>query len=443
LKDDLERRPSLMGHLVFLKARMATALLAMSALTFIFLVGVNVAFRAVFGSALLDLIFNAGNYIGEMVGEITGKFTFGSGLSLNALLPLQENWDFTHLQQDLQDIYWAINTLINEVTQGVQWNLAATSWLEPYTLGGLAFLTGMFMLFEWFIGPSVAAKSLSLKYVASEEAPWLHSVVEELSRKSGIPKPKIAVAPYPVPNACVFGRTIRGATLAVTEGLLENLNADEVKAVISHELGHLRHKDCIVLTLLNAIPTLCFIIATFTMSGLRLSYRPYSKRSGGILAIILFVIGLIAMATYIVTLLVVRYLSRMREFYADVYAAYLTHPSYMKSALAKIAYGLSTRPMEVHGARAFFVEDPATASKEIGEIISKMDEYDLNKDGVLDEKELQLAMEKEAEKVSRWNKFNMLFSTHPPTFKRILLLSLIEKELRLGRFTKENIYKYI
>ena len=93
-----------MGHLVFLKARMATALLAMSALTFIFLVGVNVAFRAVFGSALLDLIFNAGNYIGEMVGEITGKFTFGSGLSLNALLPLQENWDFTHLQQDLQDI---------------------------------------------------------------------------------------------------------------------------------------------------------------------------------------------------------------------------------------------------------------------------------------------------------------------------------------------------
>jgi Zn-dependent protease with chaperone function len=135
-------------------------------------------------------------------------------------------------------------------------------------------------------------------------------------------------------------------------------------------------------------------------------------------------------------------LSRLREHYADAYSAYLTgSPRELESALTKITYGLSLSPKPPSGARTFYIGDPAMAKMEFQDIISKKQEYDLDKDGVLDERELELAMEKEAK--NTWVKVNTLFATHPPTFKRILLLREIEKEMDTGKFTSSNIYARI
>ncbi|MEM2983799.1 MAG: hypothetical protein QXL24_01145, partial [Candidatus Jordarchaeaceae archaeon] len=124
-------------------------------------------------------------------------------------------------------------------------------------------------------------------------------------------------------------------------------------------------------------------------------------------------------------------------------SAYVTeNPRALKSALTKIAYGLSLNPAETHGARAFFIEDPANASSQIRRIVERASEYDLDKDGTLDEKELEMAMEAEAKR-TKWNSLNNLFSTHPPTYKRILLLSIIDREMSSAKYSAKNIYKKV
>jgi Zn-dependent protease with chaperone function len=135
-------------------------------------------------------------------------------------------------------------------------------------------------------------------------------------------------------------------------------------------------------------------------------------------------------------------LSRLREHYADAYSAYVTgSPRELESALAKITYGLSISPKAPEGARAFYIEDPALAKQEVQSIMDKKDEYDLDHDGVLDQRELELAMEKESK--STWVKMNSLFATHPPTFKRILLLKEIEQEMTTGNYSNDKMYTHV
>lgn len=156
----------------------------------------------------------------------------------------------------------------------------------------------------------------------------------------------------------------------------------------------------------------------------------------------LVVVGVISYVVYIVSLLCVMRLSRLREHYADAYSAYLTSsPRNLESALTKITYGLSLSPKPPSGARAFYIGDPAMAKLEISEIMEKKQEYDLDHDGVLDERELELAMEKEAK--STWSKINTWFSTHPPTFKRVLMLKEIENEMTSGTYTGDRVYAHV
>ncbi len=253
--------------------------------------------------------------------------------------------------------------------------------------------------------------------------------------------PKLAIVPDNTPNAFVFGRTAKDATLAVHEGLLMNLNHEEIKGVIGHELGHIKHKDYIVMTVLSAMPLLAYLIAWGTWEAGRWAPASRKKEEGSIKAAF-FSIAIISYIVYIISLLCVMGLSRMREHYADAYSAYLTgSPRSLQSALAKITYGLSLSPKPPSGVRAFYIGDPAMAKLEISSIMDKKAEYDLDKDGVLDERELELAMEKEAK--STWAKINTWFSTHPPTFKRILLLREIEQEMESGRYTSDRVYAYI
>lgn len=303
------------------------------------------------------------------------------------------------------------------------------------TLVGSFVLAFIFLGIQFLISPSIVAMSTRLHYLSEGEYPWLENTVKELAAGSEVPMPRLAVVPNPTPNAFVFGNSTSRMTLAVHEGLLRQLNEDEIRGVIAHELGHIRHRDSIVMTFLSAIPLLAYMIARSTMyigTGGR-----DRDRGAGYIALA----GVVAMIVYFAAQLLVLRLSRLREHFADAYSGYLTgSPRSLESALTKIAYGLSLRPEDLHGARALYISDPALARSEVEGILEKRSEYDLDHDGVLDERELGLAMEKEAK--STWRGLNEAFSTHPPTYKRILLLRQIESEI--GHGTDEHrIYKRI
>jgi heat shock protein HtpX len=300
--------------------------------------------------------------------------------------------------------------------------------------------SGLFILFQYAIGPAIVAATSRLKYVKPGESPWLESTVKELAEKSGLPMPKLAIVPNNTPNAFTFGRSTSGATLAVHEGLLQQLNESEVKGVIAHELGHIKHKDYIVMTVLSALPLMAYWVAQICFrAGWFSGGRRDSKDNSGAALII---IGILSFVVYIITFLIVMRLSRLREHYADAYSAYVTgKPNALESALAKITYGLSISPKATSGPQAFYIEDPGMAKQEVAKIMENKNQYDLDRDGVLDERELQLAMEKESK--STWAQMNSLFATHPPTFKRILLLKEIEQEMATGNYSDEKVYSHV
>ena len=307
-------------------------------------------------------------------------------------------------------------------------------------LGG----TALFILFEYAIGPVIVSATTHLQYVKPGENPWLENAVKDLAAKSGIPMPKLAIVPNPTPNAFTYGRTSSSAVLAVHEGLLRNLNEDEVRGVIAHELGHIKHKDYIVMTVLAALPLLAYLVAQVAFNAAWFSGGASTRRGKdqGNAGIVLIAVGAISFIVYIVSFLAVMRLSRLREHYADSYSAYLTeNPRSLESALTKITYGLSIAPKASAEARSFYIEDPAMAKQEVAMIMEKKDEYDLDHDGVLDERELEQAMEKEAK--STWNQLNSLFATHPPTFKRILLLREIENEMNTGKYSNDRMYAHV
>lgn len=313
--------------------------------------------------------------------------------------------------------------------------------LDPVTgllvaLGGSA----LFILFQYAVGPAIVAASTRLQYLKPGDNPWLENTVKELADKSGLPMPRLAIVPNNTPNAFTFGRTTSGATLAVHEGLLKQLNEEEVKGVIAHELGHVKHKDYIVMTVLSALPLIAYFVAQITLRAGAFSGGGRRDRDNSGAALI--IIGVLSFIIYIITFLIIMRLSRLREHYADAYSAYVTgSPRELESALAKITYGLSISPKAPEGVRAFYIEDPGVARQEVQEIMDHKDEYDLDHDGVLDERELELAMEKEAK--STWSQMNSLFATHPPTFKRILLLKEIEEEMNTGKYSSDKMYAHV
>jgi len=305
-------------------------------------------------------------------------------------------------------------------------------------LSGIA----LFILFQYLVGPTIVAATARLHYLKPGENPWLESTVRELAEKSGVPMPKVATVPNNSPNAFVFGRSASSATLAVHDGLLRSLNEDEVRGVIAHELGHVKHRDFIVMTVLSALPLIAYLIAQVAFrAGVFSSYSRGRNKEGNA-GVALIAVGVVSFVVYIITFLAVMRLSRLREHYADAYSAYLTgSPRSLESGLAKITYGLSISPKAPEGARAFYIGDPAQAKQEISEIMENKNDYDLDRDGVLDERELELAMEKESK--STWNQLNSLFATHPPTFKRILLLREIENEMETGKYTIDRVYAHV
>ncbi|MFO7618276.1 MAG: zinc metalloprotease HtpX [Thermoplasmata archaeon] len=328
-------------------------------------------------------------------------------------------------------IFGMLFALLIVISTLIQWYMAGAFIPFWFQIIVIIFITTLFVLFQWAISPGIIRWSSRLRYLKPGENPFLENAVRELCQKSGVPMPALAVSPDRSPNAFVFGRSKNSATLAVHVGLLEQLNKDEIKGVLAHEIGHIKHNDMAIMTVVSVVPILAYMLARSVLwSG-----GGRSRNSGG--AII--VAALIGFAVYVISQLMILRLSRQREFYADAFSAVATNdPHSLSSALAKITYGLSISKDQPGAARSFYIGDPLSAKKEIGSIMQNKNRYDLDGDGVLDEKELMLAMEEEAKR----RRHSEVASTHPSTFKRIQNLKEMEKDLKHGGIGGD-IYKRI
>jgi heat shock protein HtpX len=277
------------------------------------------------------------------------------------------------------------------------------------------FLIGMaagIVLIQYVIGPKIVEWSMKVKYVSEQEYPRLHQMVTELTEKAGLPnKPKVGISQLPIPNAFAFGRTKRGSRVCVTKGLLDLLSEDELKAVLGHELSHIKHRDVAVITMLSVIPMVCYMIyISFLWGGMGRRDRD----SGGAIAI-----GMLALVVYFITNLLVMYGSRIREYYADQGSAELgNQPHYLATALYKLTVSTARTPKQAlkqtQGMKAFFINDPSRAMYEVREL----KDIDMDMSGTIDQNELMMLSTKKIS-LKTSDKLVEVLSTHPNVVKRI------------------------
>ncbi|MCM8788010.1 MAG: M48 family metalloprotease, partial [Candidatus Omnitrophica bacterium] len=119
-------------------------------------------------------------------------------------------------------------------------------------------LAFVMIFIQYLIGPQLVQMLMRVKYIRKEEYPQLYEMIEDLARKANIPTPKVGISYINVPNAFAFGRNLRDGRICVTKGILELLNQEELKAVLGHEMAHLKNRDVLFITLLSVIPLVMY-----------------------------------------------------------------------------------------------------------------------------------------------------------------------------------------
>ncbi len=315
------------------------------------------------------------------------------------------------------------------------WSLQLRMWLLVTLLFGLIYSlvviigagllhTGSFsfyliiaivmMFVQYMLGPKMVEWSMRVKYLKRQDNPRLFQMVEALSMRANIPMPKLGVAQIDIPNAFAFGRSLKDGRVCVTSGILNLLDEEELKAVLGHELSHLKNHDVLTITLLSVIPMVMYNIAwQFLFYG-----RRRDSRGGNTV-----LIGLAAFIFYFITNLLVLYASRIREYFADRGSVLLgNQPKALASSLYKLAYGSARLNKESlrqgEGLKAFFINDPSRGRKEVLEL----SQLDLDKNGTIDASELDM-LRKSNIRLSLGDRMMELLSTHPNMLKRIKRLS--------------------
>jgi heat shock protein HtpX len=253
------------------------------------------------------------------------------------------------------------------------------------SMGVMLLFIGLFMGLQYYYSDRLVLWSMKATVVSEEEEPKLHQTVTRLCAMADLPKPRIAIVRTPVPNAFATGKSPSSAVVAVTTGLMDRLNQGELEAVLAHELSHVKNRDMTILTIASFLSTVAFFFVRYSMyfGG----FGNNRKGGGNII-----VIWLVSIGVWLVSFLLIRALSRYREFAADRGAAIITgNPANLTSALMKISDVMPRIPTDdlrkVEGMNAFFII-PAVS----GSIMN-------------------------------------LFSTHPSMEKRIAALEKIQREM--------------
>lgn len=290
--------------------------------------------------------------------------------------------------------------------------LLATGTFNIFTLP--IFIVG-FNLAQWLVAPYIIDAVYRVKEVSKPQEPRLYETVERLSSKSGIKMPRIMIADIPIPNAFAYGSPIAGSRVAVTRGLLNKLEYEEVEAVVGHELGHLRHRDAQVMMLASLLPAIFYYIGySFLYTS-----RQRDEERGSMLA----AIGAGSILLYWVLSFLVLGLSRLREYYADRHGAETVDDGARKlsEALAKIS--VSTGRMRIQrnasgfsSFKTLFISDPEKSGDNAVQMMST---------GMI-ESDQMLVNEILSRGVTPLDRFLELFSTHPSTVERLRALQELE-----------------
>lgn len=283
--------------------------------------------------------------------------------------------------------------------QGVMFNLA---------------LSAVILLIQYLIAPKIVEWSMRVRYISDNEYPEIHRMVEEMAQKAGIPKPKIGISDMPIANAFAFGRSIRDGRIALTTEIIRILNRDELRAVIGHEIAHIKNRDMLVTTLVSVIPMILYNLSIFFTY-----FGGGNNREGNPGALI----GILLLVLYFISNLLVLAISRVREYLADYGSVKFGNPpEHLASALYKLVYSSAVAEEEekaqVAGLKAFFLNDPNVAEEEIRELA----QLDINRNFQIDRSELE-QLKRGKIRVSLGEKMMELFTTHPNMLKRIKKLS--------------------
>jgi heat shock protein HtpX len=221
----------------------------------------------------------------------------------------------------------------------------------------IAVIAGILILAQWYFSDKIVLWSTGAKIVSREQFPELHDLVERIVARNNLSKPRIAVINMRMPNAFATGKTPKSSIVAVTIGLMDQLDQEELEGVIAHELAHIKNRDVLVLTLASLFSMIAWYMMRFGMvGGMFGGYGRRDNQGGAGMLLIL----LIAIVTWIVSFLIIRAISRYREYVADRDGALITgKPSKLASALLKISGTMKRIPTrdlrEVEGMNAFFI----------------------------------------------------------------------------------------
>jgi len=233
-------------------------------------------------------------------------------------------------------------------------------WFGVVIIGGLAF-------FQYFTSDKLALRASGARIVSEEEAPELHAMIERLSAMADLRKPRVAIVDTPVPNAFATGRNQKRAVVAVTTGLWNRLDEKEIEGVLAHELTHIANRDVLVMTLASF-----FAMLAGLMTRIGLYSGMFGSRDNNNAVPVWLIVAVVSIVTYAISWVLIRTLSRYREYAADRGSALITGaPEYLMSALQKISSQMTMIPQqdlrEVQAVNALFII-PASVKKGVSEL---------------------------------------------------------------------------
>ncbi len=281
----------------------------------------------------------------------------------------------------------------------------------------LAIFVVFINVIQWLLAPYLINAIYKVKEASSPKHSKLCEMVERLSRKMRLKPPQLMIANIAIPNAFAYGSPLTGNRVAVTTGLLKELEDEEVEAVIGHELGHLKHRDVQIMMFASVLPAIFYFIGfSLMLSGMFGGGRRRDEAGYGVL------IGIICMAIYWILTLFVLGLSRLREYYADQRSVVTVEDGSRKlsEGLAKIVssssrLGLRRKTKMQKNQNSFkslFIADPDSAAKSEVEIAQ-------TKVFKTDQKLVEDVL---ARKITTTDRILELFSTHPNIVKRLRAL---------------------
>lgn len=264
--------------------------------------------------------------------------------------------------------------------------LVAALFAAGFSAVFILFVAGGMAALQLFGSDKLALRAMGAREVDPSEAPDLHAMIERLCVQADLPKPRVAVADTPMPNAFALGRGPKSATVCATTGIMRTLSPSELEGVMAHELAHVKNRDVLVMTLAGFFATIAAYIVQFGF----FFGGGHADDDDNPSFLVLFLVSLVV---YVISFFLMQALSRYREFAADRGAALITgRPSALSSALMKISSGMAMIPKQDLRASgelsAFYIFPPA------GKALAG------------------------------------LFSTHPPMEKRIEALNRLEAQLQ-------------